>query len=239
MSRCTAPVRGHHSAAAEAACPACRGRGRYSRSSYGSSYSSPSYSSSWSGGGGRSSGGGSSGTARPRWSRAGSSLSYTPAQVLTLTPFRETVEKRTVEQPDLRDAFLCHAWDDRQGAAKELYDLLIRQGVSVWFSEVDIGLGKPFLRAIDRGLATSRIGIVMVTPAFISRIKGDGSIAELELSTLLRRNVLIPVIHDTTYEALGAASPLLASRNGLNTAEEPMPIVVAKIAELVVVSAAA
>jgi len=79
----------------------------------------------------------------------------------------------------------------------------------------------------------------MVTPAFISRIKGDGSIAELELSTLLRRNVLIPVIHDTTYEALGAASPLLASRNGLNTAEEPMPIVVAKIAELVVVSAAA
>jgi hypothetical protein len=30
---------------------------------------------------------------------------------------------------------VCHAWDDRQGAAKELHDLLVSRGVSVWFSE--------------------------------------------------------------------------------------------------------
>jgi hypothetical protein len=103
MARCTAPIRGHNSAAAAAACPACSSRyGRY-RSSYGSSYSS-SYSS---GGGssysgvGRSSGGGSS---RPRWSRAGSSVSYTPAQVASLTPVREAVEKEAAAKPDLRDS---------------------------------------------------------------------------------------------------------------------------------------
>ena len=44
--------------------------------------------------------------------------------------------------------------------AKELYDLLVVRDVSVWFSENDIGLGEPFLRAIDKGLAKSRIGIV-------------------------------------------------------------------------------
>jgi hypothetical protein len=33
--------------------------------------------------------------------------------------------------PDLRDVFLCHAWDDRQGAAKELHGLLDSLGVSV------------------------------------------------------------------------------------------------------------
>ncbi|EEW2542075.1 TIR domain protein, partial [Escherichia coli] len=44
MARCTAPVRGHSSAAAAAACPACRNRSGYRRSSY--SYDSyPSYSS--------------------------------------------------------------------------------------------------------------------------------------------------------------------------------------------------
>ena len=44
MARCTAPVEGHRSSSAAAACPACRGRsGRYSGcSSYGS-YSPPSY----------------------------------------------------------------------------------------------------------------------------------------------------------------------------------------------------
>ena len=54
--------------------------------------------------------------------------------------------------PDLRDVFLCHAWDDRQGAAKELHDLLESRGVRVWFSEKDVALGTPLLREIDRGL---------------------------------------------------------------------------------------
>ncbi len=86
--------------------------------------------------------------------------------------------------PDLRDVFLCHAWDDRQGAAKELHDLLEARGVKVWFSEKDIALGEPFLREIDRGLAKSRVGIVLVTPNFLKRIHGH-SIADKELSVLL------------------------------------------------------
>ena len=88
----------------------------------------PSYSPSGSSGGGRSSGGGSGSSARPRWSRAGSSVVYTPAEVRALTPVRESVEN-LAKLPDLRDVFLCHAWDDRQGAAKELHDLLESRGV--------------------------------------------------------------------------------------------------------------
>lgn len=110
MARCTAPVRGHSSSAAAAACPACRNRGSYSRSSYGyDSY--PSYSSSGNSGGASygGSGGGSSSNSKPRWSKSGSSVSYTSAQVQSLTPIRQAVEKLAAEQPDLRDVFLCHA----------------------------------------------------------------------------------------------------------------------------------
>lgn len=85
--------------------------------------------------------------------------------MVSLTPIRETIEKRAAEQPDLRDAFLCHAWNDRKGAAKKLHDLLVSSGVKVWFSEKDLGLGVPMMRAIDKGLANSRIGLVLVTPA--------------------------------------------------------------------------
>lgn len=35
-----------------------------------------------------------------------------------LTPIRQTAEVRA-ELPDLRDVFLCHAWDDRQGEATD------------------------------------------------------------------------------------------------------------------------
>jgi hypothetical protein len=231
MARCTAPVRGHHSASAAADCPACRGRyGRYS--SYGSSPSpSPSYSSSGGSGGGWSTGGGSGSSARPRWSPAGSSVVYTPAEVRALTPVRQSVEKQA-SLPDLRDVFLCHAWDDRQGAAKELHDLLESVGVSVWFSEKDVALGTPLLREIDRGLAKSRVGIVLVTPALLRRLKGEG-IADKELSALLAGDRLVPIVHGTTYEALREVSPLLGSRSGLSTAESPMANVAAKLAELI------
>ena len=225
MARCTAPVNGHRTASGAAACPACSSRSR----GYGSysSYSSP-YSSS---GSGRSGVGGAGSSVRPRWSRAGSSVVYTPAEVRTLTPVRENVEKRA-SVPDLRDVFLCHAWDDRKGAAKELHDLLESRGVSVWFSEKDVLLGATLLREIDKGLVKSRVGIVLVTPALLRRLAGEG-IADKELSALLARDLLVPIVHDTTYEALREVSPLLGSRSGLSTAEEPMANVAAKLAELV------
>jgi hypothetical protein len=156
---------------------------------------------------------------------------YTPAEVRTLTPVRENVEKRA-SLPDLRDVFLCHAWDDRKGAAKELHDLLESLGVSVWFSEKDVFLGSSLLREIDKGLVKSRIGIVLVTPALLRRVQGEG-IADKELSALLARDLLVPIVHDTTYEALREVSPLLGSRSGLSTAEESMANVAAKLAELV------
>jgi hypothetical protein len=155
---------------------------------------------------------------------------YTPAEVRTLTPVRENVEKRA-SLPDLRDVFLCHAWDDRNEAAKELHDLLESRGVSVWFSEKDVVLGTSLLREIDKGLAKSRVGIVLVTPALLGRLKAEG-IADRELSALLARDLLVPIVHDTTYEALRDVSPLLGSRSGLSTAEDTMANIAAKLAEL-------
>jgi TIR domain len=238
MGRCTAPVYGHHSAEAAARCPACRGRyGRYSGgyssaySSYGS-YSAPASNYSPTGSG-SSSGGGSRGTVKARWSPKGSTVLYRPAEVQALTPIRRSVETRPPAL-ERRDVFLCHAWDDRVGAAKELHDLLESRGVSVWFSEKDVLLGSSLLREIDKGLAKSRVGIVLVTPSFLNRVRGEG-IAEKELSALLARDLLVPIVHNTTYEALRDVSPLLGSRSGLSTAEDPMATISDKLADLIAV----
>jgi hypothetical protein len=106
------------------------------------------------------------------------------------------------------------------------------RGVRAWFSEKDVSLGVPLLRAIDKGLASSKVGIVLVTPALLRRLPQEG-IADKELSALLARERLVPVVHGTTYEALREVSPLLASRSGLSTAEDSMANVAAKLAELV------
>ena len=228
MARCTAPSRGHRTASGAAACPACGSRSRRYSSypSYTSSYSSNSSSY-----GSSSYGSGSSRNSKPSWSKSSSSVYYTPTEIRTLTPVRENIEKRSIN-PALRDVFLCHAWDDRKGAAKELHDLLEESGVSVWFSEKDVLLGSPLLREIDKGLANSKVGLVLVTPAFIDRVKNEG-IAEKELSALLARDLLVPIVHNTTFDRLREVSPLLGSRSGLDTNEESMQKIALKLAELV------
>jgi hypothetical protein len=234
MSRCTAPIYGHRTSSARENCPACGGRGsRYSGYSNYNSYSS--YSSQYSSTTNTTSSRSNSGSGQPktkaRWSSGGSTILYTQTEIRTLTPVRENVEKRAV-LPDLRDIFLCHAWDDRKESAKELHDLLEKKGVSVWFSEKDVLLGTSLLREIDKGLAKSKVGIVLVTPKFINRIQNEG-IADKELSALLARDLLVPIVHNTTFDDLREVSPLLGSRSGLSTIEDTLEEIASKLAELV------
>jgi len=168
---------------------------------------------------------------KARWSKSSSTVYYTPVEARALEPIRETVERRAALS-DLRDLFLCHAWADRLDDATKLYNLLKARNVSVWFSEKDIPLGSSFLREIDRGLAKSRVGIVLVTPALLKRLP-TGGVADRELSALLATDQLVPIIHNTTYDALRMVSPLLASRNGLSTEDDSLEVVADKLTELV------
>ncbi len=143
-------------------------------------------------------------------------MSYTAAERRTLEPVRREAEQQARSHPERRDLFLCHAWDDRLGAAKKLHDLLESLDVTVWFSEKDVGLGKSLIREIDKGLRQSRIGIVLVTPALFTSLEAEG-VADKELSALLATDRVIPVAHGTTFEALRDVSPLLAARSGLST----------------------
>lgn len=128
--------------------------------------------------------------------------------------------------------FLCRAWDDRKCAAQELHDLLDSLGVEVWFSEKDIPLGSPLIRAIDKGSKMSCIGIVLVTPAMLQSLAVEG-IADKEPSAILATDRVIPVTHGTTFEDLRDESPLLASRSGLSTQEQSMKVVGVKLANTV------
>lgn len=129
MSGCTAPRQGHRTASGRANCPVCR-----YRSSYRPSY--PTYSptvTTYRPSGGGSSGGGGGGGARTtsRRTRSGGTATYTPAEERTFEPLARQAVAVARTYPDRRDIFLCHAWDDRQAAAKELYDLLRSYGATV------------------------------------------------------------------------------------------------------------
>lgn len=234
MAQCTAPSQGHRTASGRANCPACGGRSSYRSPSYyapSNYYGSPAPTRAT--GGGVSSNGRGSRSSRPRWSPAGSPVTYTANEVAALERYRNKVEA-VGPRSESYDLFLCHAWDDRRDSATELHNLLEAEDVSVWFSEKDIILGQPFMREIDKGLAKTRIGLVLITPAFLKRIEGGG-VSEKELSELLSRDLLIPVAHGVSYDEIRSVSPLLGSRNGLNTQDDSMEAIAKKVAELVAV----
>ncbi len=239
MAQCTAPILGHIRGGG-ADCPVHGGRyGGYGgyRDPY---YERPTYTpppprvepvvapepkrypsfSRSSGGSSRSrSGGGGGGRRTSSSSRTRrSGVTYSVREYQTLNPVREQVVRVADTSTGQRDLFLCHAWDDRKGAALELHNLLTGLDVTVWFSEMDVPLGTSLIRKIDKGLASSRAGVVLVTPALFQSLNSDG-IASQELSALLATDRVIPIVHGTTFEELRKVSPLLAARSGLTTSD--------------------
>ena len=222
MAQCTAPIEGHRTASGQANCPVCRNRSSY-RPQYVRSSASP-----YGGGAGyrgplEASGG------QSRRTRVGRPVSYSPAEWRTFEPLSREAAKQGVRHPERRDLFLCHAWDDRQGSAKELYGHLRRNGASVWFSEEDLTLGSLMIREIDKGLRNSRVGIVLVTPAMLRSIESEG-VAEKELAVLLSTRRVVPVLHGVAFEELSDVSPMLASHTGLSTEGSSLDTVAAKVA---------
>ncbi len=158
-------------------------------------------------------------------------MAYTDPEWRAVEPVFEASEQQAKSHPERRDVFLCHAWDDREGSATELYELLKARGLSVWFSEKDVALGTSLLRAIDNGLRMCRIGIVLATPAFLKSLEAQGT-ADKELSVLLATERVIPVAHEITFDGVRDVSPMLAARAGLTSAGS-LDDIAAKIADAV------
>ncbi len=114
-------------------------------------------------------------------SRPSRRVTYSHSERQLLNDVRAAVD--TDAERD-RDAFLCHAWDDRTGAASELFDELCSLNVDAWFSEKDVVLGKSLPRQLDAGLRVSRVGIVLVTPNMLRSLR-VGGFADQELGALL------------------------------------------------------
>ena len=67
------------------------------------------------------------------------------------------------------DAFISHASEDKQAVVKPLARELARLGLQVWYDEFELKLGESLRQAIDRGLATSQFGIVVLSRAFFAK----------------------------------------------------------------------
>lgn len=114
------------------------------------------------------------------------------------------------------DVFISHAWEDKEQVARPLAQALEKEGLKVWYDEMALKLGDSLRRSIDRGLAESRYGIVVLSPAFFSK-----QWTQYELDGLVTRDfapdkVILPIWHQVGLEEVTRYSPSLAGRVAAN-----------------------
>lgn len=134
------------------------------------------------------------------------------------------------DAPREHDVYLCYASPDKP-AARLLRDALEDRGLNVWFDETRLVLGESQSIQMDRGIASSRVGVVLVTPAFL---KGRAW-TERELGAMFSTDRrVIPVAHGATFDEVARYSPFLADRAGL-TFDDGVAGVAAAIADALAV----
>jgi hypothetical protein len=130
------------------------------------------------------------------------------------------------------DVFISHASEDKDAVARPLAEELKRRGFSVWYDEYVLKLGDSLPTEIDRGLANSRFGVVILSPRFFAknwpRRELDG-LAEREVRG--GRKVILPVWHEVDAADVEKHSPTLAAKLAVSTSQG-LGTVVQKIAEV-------
>ena len=102
--------------------------------------------------------------------------------------------------------------------ARPLAELLEKEGVRVWLDATELCLGDSLRRKIDDGLARSRYGVVVLSPAFFSKEWPQNELNGLFALESTRSKVILPVWHQVDQVVIARYSPLLADRLGISTA---------------------
>ena len=67
------------------------------------------------------------------------------------------------------DFFICHASEDKESFVRHLAETLEAKGARVWYDEFTLSIGDSLRREIDRGLASSQFGVVVLSEAFFKK----------------------------------------------------------------------
>ncbi|MEJ2898641.1 DUF1883 domain-containing protein [Acinetobacter sp. NS-4] len=145
--------------------------------------------------------------------------------------YREQPE--VVNDHETFDVFISHASEDKDDFVREFATSLTNKGLKVWYDEFALKIGDSLRQKIDRGLAKSRVGLVVLSPSFIAK-----GWTNYELDGIVTRNVsgeqiLLPVWHNLTKQQVIDFSPSLADKVARSTATHTVDEISNEIVDLI------
>lgn len=145
--------------------------------------------------------------------------------------YREQPE--VVNDHETFDVFISHASEDKDDFVREFATSLTNKGLKVWYDEFALKIGDSLRQKIDRGLAKSRVGLVVLSPSFIAK-----GWTNYELDGIVTRNVsgeqiLLPIWHNLTKQQVIDFSPSLADKVARSTATHTVDEISNEIVDLI------
>lgn len=125
---------------------------------------------------------------------------------------REYKESRFAPDDIGYDAFISHASEDKEKLVKPLAAALAKLDFRVWYDEFELTVGDSLRESIDRGLATSRYGIVVLSKAFFAKNWPRYELNGLVAREMDGRKVILPIWHGVEKEDVLLFSPPLADK---------------------------
>ncbi|MBI2783194.1 MAG: DUF1883 domain-containing protein [Gammaproteobacteria bacterium] len=130
------------------------------------------------------------------------------------------------------DVFISHASEDKNAVVRSLANALSNEGLSVWYDEFTLRIGDSLRQKIDCGLATSRVGLVVLSPHFISKGWTNYELDGIVTRAVSGAQILLPIWHNITKQQVIDFSPSLADKVARSTATHTVEDIAAEIAEL-------
>jgi hypothetical protein len=138
-------------------------------------------------------------------------------QGIDMNDKQETVSSEKIARSIEYDVFIAHASEDKDEIATPLALKLKKKGLRVWYDDFTLRVGDGLRRSIDKGLASSEYGIVILSPSFFKKEWPQRELDGLAAREIEGKKVILPIWHKLSRAEVVNHSPTLADRIAAKT----------------------
>jgi hypothetical protein len=131
------------------------------------------------------------------------------------------------------DVFISHASEDKDDVVRPLAHALRLEGLRVWYDEFELKIGDSLRRKIDKGLANSKFGIVVLSKDFIRKGWTNYELDGIITKSVSGEQIVLPIWHNISKKEVIDFSPSLADKLARNTSSYTVEEIATEIAEVI------
>ena len=131
------------------------------------------------------------------------------------------------------DVFISHASEDKEEVVRPLANALKDRKLNVWYDEFELKIGDSLRQKIDKGVAKSKFGIIILSKNFIKKGWTNYELDGLITRSISNQQILLPIWHNRTKQEVIDYSPSIADKVARSTSVNTIEEIADEIAEII------